>query len=464
MTESKESNPSAGGDKPGKTRTLTVFWSKPADSRRFRCWLHLTPSYCVAAVLVVEIALWMSERLGWPEWPKGYAVLTWLSSLALVLVLLGLWFTVSLICGMRFQFGIRSLLLLTITVALGCGWLVTQLREAKRHDEAVQAITKLGGSVLFDFQLDASNNVVSGARPPGTAWLRSCMGDGFFIRAGNVNIDGPFTDADLKQFEVLTELRSLWLDSTDITDEGLAHLKGSVRLQTLGLLGQQRASKISGEGLDHLKDLPHLQELWLCNCAFTDEGLTQLGDLTQLKVLHLSNRLVSDQPPPPVTDTGLRHLRKLTKLESLDITGTYKNGTLMTDASLEHVKELKALRSLGLVWTDVTHAGLRHLTGLTELRELALCGNHVMGPGLKYLKELKHLSTLTLAEDSAAKDDKELVHLAGLTQLESLHLTGSPVTDAVMEHVASMPKLQYLNLNDAQSVTDAGLEKLKKSQ
>ncbi len=300
--------------------------------------------------------------------------------------------------------------------------------------------------------------------------MRSWLGDGFFMRAGKASISGPPDDEDLKPFETLTELRCLSLDNTNITDEGIAHLKGSIHLQSLSLFTEHGTSKICGEGLYHVKNLPQLEELRLHNAPITDAGLAQLGELAQLKALHLSNwasEWPSDQPPR-VTDAGLRHLGKLTKLESLNLTGTYMNGTLMTDMSLEHLKELTALRSLVLTWTDVTHAGLRHLTGLTELRELQLSGKHLIGPGLKHLKELKRLSILCLSEgiigegNFDATYDKYLVHLAGLTRIERLALSGYSVTDAAMKYVAVMPNLQDLSLNAAMGVTDGGLERLKK--
>src|SRR5208282_6620635 len=108
----------------------------------------------------------------------------------------------------------------------------------------------------------------------------------------------------------------LWLDSPNVTDEGIAHMKGSINLQSLSLLNQRGTSKISGEGLHHVKNLPQLEELLLCNAPITDAGLAQIGELAQLKALHLSN-WASQWPsgqPPRVTDAGLRHLGKLTKL------------------------------------------------------------------------------------------------------------------------------------------------------
>ena len=39
-------------------------------------WFHLTPGRFVLPLLAVECLLWLSERIGWLGWHKGYAVLT----------------------------------------------------------------------------------------------------------------------------------------------------------------------------------------------------------------------------------------------------------------------------------------------------------------------------------------------------------------------------------------------------
>ncbi len=46
--------------------------SAPAPNRR---WLRPTPDRLVLALLAVESLLGLSDHLGWPAWPKGYAVL-----------------------------------------------------------------------------------------------------------------------------------------------------------------------------------------------------------------------------------------------------------------------------------------------------------------------------------------------------------------------------------------------------
>ena len=62
-----------------------------------------------------------------------------------------LWFLAALLFRLRFQFSIRSLLLLTVVVAIPCSWLAVEREQARKQREAVEAIEKLGGWVAYDY-------------------------------------------------------------------------------------------------------------------------------------------------------------------------------------------------------------------------------------------------------------------------------------------------------------------------
>ena len=89
-------------------------------------WYCLTPDRLILVLLVVEGLLWLSERLGWPVWHKGYAVLTAVAAVGVALVLMLLWFAVALVFRWRFQFSIRSLLVLAVVVAIPCSWMAVE--------------------------------------------------------------------------------------------------------------------------------------------------------------------------------------------------------------------------------------------------------------------------------------------------------------------------------------------------
>lgn len=102
------------------------------------------------------------------------------------------------------------------------------------------------------------------------------------------------TDEGVAHFTDLTNLTNLKLYREDslygrdpmeelVTDAGLDHLTGLVRLEHLNLMGQ----KITDVGLERLKGLTNLKRLFLSGEGITDAGLEHLNGLTQLQWLHL---------------------------------------------------------------------------------------------------------------------------------------------------------------------------------
>jgi len=144
----------------------------------------------------------------------------------------------------------------------------------------------------------------------------------------------------------------------------------------------------------------------------------------RVTVIYLDNSLV--------TDAGLEHLKELTKLKAL-----YLSNTQVTDAGLEHLKELTNLEWLDLSNTHVTDAGLQHLKGLTNLTEFDLCNpkltdanghvsnTQVTDAGLEHLKGLTTLAKLAVSNTT----DAGLEHLKGLTNLESLYISNRQTTE-----------------------------------
>ena len=75
-----------------------------------------------------------------------------------------------------------------------------------------------------------------------------------------------------------------------VTDAGLANLKGLTNLQKLDLT---ICRKISDAGLVHLRGLTNLQKLYLAGTKVTDAGLVHLKGFTNLKNLGLSNTKIT---------------------------------------------------------------------------------------------------------------------------------------------------------------------------
>jgi Leucine-rich repeat (LRR) protein len=105
------------------------------------------------------------------------------------------------------------------------------------------------------------------------------------------------TDAGLVRLKALTKLQVLSLCYIQVTDVRLLNLKGVIQVEELGPEGIKMTNRPV-----HLKELTQLQ----CQCVsdntkMTDAGLVHLKALTQLKSLYLSGS--------QVTDAGLEHLK-----------------------------------------------------------------------------------------------------------------------------------------------------------
>ena len=85
----------------------------------------------------------------------------------------------------------------------------------------------------------------------------------------------------------------------------------------------------------------------------------------------------------------------------------------MTDAGLQHLKELSQLRELNLDDTKVSDVGLEQLKGLTQLRELRLDGTNVTVAGVKKLQQTLPHCRIPAWHESQARAIAEIEKLGG---------------------------------------------------
>ncbi len=165
--------------------------------------------------------------------------------------------------------------------------------------------------------------------------------------------------------------QKLDLYDAPVTDTTLAGLAGDLPgLRFLSLAD----TAVTDAGLAHVARLTRLEELHLDNCPVTDAGVAQLAPLARLRILDLKGTRV--------TDAGLAVLRHFPRLQAL-----YLTRTAITDAGLAHVARLADLRTLILWDTAITDAGLEHLAGLHRLTDLILWNTRVTAAGAAALAE-----------------------------------------------------------------------------
>jgi len=165
-----------------------------------------------------------------------------------------------------FQFRLRTLLLLVVVVAVPCVLLKSKIERKRKERAAVAQIEKLGGFVLYDWQL------YGGREPNGPGWLRRVVGDDFFEDASTVIEPRRTPDARLANLSDIGGLRSLELFWSNVTDAGMVNIEKLRGLEWLNISG----SRVTDVGLARLKKLPRLKYVSLGNTLVTDTGIADL--------------------------------------------------------------------------------------------------------------------------------------------------------------------------------------------
>jgi len=158
------------------------------------------------------------------------------------------------------KFSLRSFLLLVTIVACCIGPYLMELRNRRI---AVNRVRSLGGSILYEFQMDSSTgSYIQGPEryeitPSGPTWLKSLVGAEVFNTPVNVDLSSTaIKDADLSILRHMPELRFVGLEQTRITDAGLRHL---IQLENLRIVYLQFA-EVTEKGVEELRlRLPNVE-------------------------------------------------------------------------------------------------------------------------------------------------------------------------------------------------------------
>ena len=264
------------------------------------------------------------------------------------------------------------------------------------------------------------------AFPANPDWITDAGGTVTRDRAGNiiaVDLRASWvTDADMPQLAALLHLAQLDLSHTRITDHGLQQLKNAPAITELNLY---YAEQITDEGMAAVKGWKRLKRLNLRGTKVTDTTLEHLADVTTLEAL--------DVGYAQITDVGLDRLTPLQNLRELTI-----GGNKLTDVGLQALRQLSGLTSLSLggeqrtdsgLWSiSLTDAGLEAILTLQNLRELRLDGMPVTNRWLEKLKGLRKLERLSL-QRCKKLDDVAATLLAAWPALRMVELTGTAVTE-----------------------------------
>ena len=317
--------PPVGGDERHDMSVADPQSAVPEPSIR---WYRLTPGRFVLVLLAIEGLLWLSERFGCLAWHKGYAVLTAVVSVGVMMLLMLLWFAAALLFRWRFQLGVRSLLVLVVAVAIPFSWLATEVQRAKRqyeHEERLIAVIQgYGGEVNRSSEpcwWRGENLGKYFERPVRLKFCTSshcadCFYTSFahwpkeelpllaeFPQLRHVELSGSgFDDAVIRYLSQLREVERLDLNSTAFTDAGLAALETIPRLKLLNLSN----TSVGIRGIGALRQQPNLEEIDLSWCPrVNDEAVAMLATFPRLKRVSLLNTATSDKAKKILTEAGI---------------------------------------------------------------------------------------------------------------------------------------------------------------
>src|SRR5215211_7220363 len=257
-------------------------------------------------------------------------------------------------------------------------------------------------------------------------WITEAGGVVIRDRAGRITgVDlrsSWVTASDLPQLAALPYLTHLDLSLTRITDHGLQQLKNAPGIVELNLY---YAEQITDEGMAAVKGWKKLKRINLRGTKVTDTTLEHLANVTTLEAL--------DVGFAQITDVGLDRLTPLVNLKELVV-----GGNKLTDVGLQALRQLPSLTHLSLggsqrtdsgLWTiSLTEQGLDAIATLKQLRELRLDGMPVTTRWLEKLKALNKLERLSLQGCKRLGDDAAPL-LASWPALRVLDLKGAAVTE-----------------------------------
>lgn len=204
--------------------------------------------------------------------------------------------------------------------------------------------------------------------------------DRFLLTAVTIRDNVQAIDDQLAVFKDCTNLASLYLWNTQVTDAGLVHFERCLNLKYLSF---GRTRSVGDTGLANFKNCKQLMSLQLSDTAVTSAGLDHFQGCKDLLVLLLYRTRIGD--------AGLANFKDCKKLKHLDL-----GETRVTDAGLANFVGCGDLEKLALSKTAVGDDGLAHFHQCKNLTFLNLSGTLATDAGLARFKDRKLLTELTV--------------------------------------------------------------------
>lgn len=321
------------------------------------------------------------------------------------------------------------------------------------------------------------------------------------------------TDTALANIARLPALRSLTIDSGELTDQGLQAVVALKNLRSFELNATRQGTRLTAAGLKILGKLTELRKIqldagwgtsrqvqvnsqtlldWqglhelrivrLGDCDLSDAAVHSIDAWPNLVALTLHGDVRLTQLPPlePPANVDFKPPVDLAggpapwgkKLTSLDLdaphfaaAGMKSIGRLpqlqtlrlaharaLTADAVATLSQAKTLRSLSIDEANLTGAGLGALAALPSLIKLALDQCQLDAQSLAGISDIQSLRQVDLI--NTGLNDKLLPLLAGLKNVRELDLSHSAITDAGLVSLEGLTNLRLLKISSSQTTPE----------
>lgn len=277
------------------------------------------------------------------------------------------------------------------------------------------------------------------------------------------------TDKQLKVVGSLSQLHTLSLDSSELSDIDLTSLKGLVNMKELVL----SEANLKAEHLkDSLQSMQNLETLNLSRVQVDDADFSFLSEFKNLQSLDLSESGLHDAQISSIASVSSLKTLRLYKCKGLTNETLQKLGNLVHlqeldlgdagrgDLSLDLIGKMKELRKLTLTFWNLSKSDPTMFSTLTNLIVLKLSSTRITALGLSAIAKINSLRELTISGCSDLQDNDFSVFAEGslLQKLDISYMV--KLTNRVLDFVARMEKLTELNFYGNKNISELGLKKL----
>lgn len=242
-------------------------------------------------------------------------------------------------------------------------------------------------------------------------------------------------DAACTHLAKMPSLKTLLIDRTAIKNAGIEKLLPlKNQLERLDVGSLELSEKVFGT-LSQFRKLKHLNMRSNLPGIITGKGLRQLRPLTSLATLDISRSRLSEQVPEALAAT----LPQLVGLNMVQSKG-------LTDASVRNFGVFKNMTGLYIYETGVGDNILRAASKMAKLEVLQVGATAIGDTEFVKFCESPKSKLIGLAVDNTGLTDAGMASLHKLQSLQSLNLNGTRVSDKSVPQIIKLKNLTGLGI------------------